>query len=111
MYDCMQRINIKNLTKDTLTNIELTHDGEGAYKKAKVKRLEKNENIEVSLYTLKVHNTCNLILTYTYKDLSNTVVVYDKLSGKDLTFITVEIKEEAGKISFNVIADNELWKY
>ena len=110
MYDFMQRINIKNLTKNTLTNIELTHDGEGGGYKAKVKKLNENENSEVSLYTMREHNTCNLLLTYTYKELNNTVVVYDKLSGNDLRFITHEIKEENGELSFNIIADNALWK-
>ena len=110
MADMMQKVIVKNLTNDILTNIQLTHDGEwnGDHKEL-IKKLKNNELREISLYTQKVTNQCNLILTYTYKDVSNTITVYDKLSGKDLRLITLEIKEVDGEIILNTIVDNELW--
>lgn len=110
MADLMQKVSVKNLTNDTLTNIQLTHDGDwnGGHKEV-IKKLNNNESREISLYTQKVNDNCNLILTYTYKDISNTIVVYNKLNGKDLRFITLEIKEVDGKIIVNTIVDNELW--
>ncbi|MDV4149420.1 hypothetical protein R0131_01080 [Clostridium sp. AL.422] len=106
----MQKVIVKNLTNDTLTNIQLTHDGEwnGDYKSS-IKKLKNNDFKEVSLYTQKVNNFCNLILTYTYKDISNTIVVYDKLSRKDLSLIILEIKEVDGEIIINTIRDNDMW--
>ncbi|MCR1950269.1 MULTISPECIES: hypothetical protein [Clostridium] len=110
MQDIMQKVVVKNLTNDIITNIKLTHDGEwnGNHKEV-IKKLKSNESREVSLYTQKVNNRCNLILTYTYKDISNTVVAYDKLSGKDLRLITLEIKEIDEKIVVNTTLNNELW--
>lgn len=110
MSDMMQRVAVRNLTNDTITGIQLTHDGKwnGNHKEV-IKKLKTNELKEISLYTQRVEENCNLILTYTYKDISNTIVVYDKLNRKDLRLITLELKDVDGAIEVNTILDNDLW--
>ena len=111
MFDFMQRVIVNNLTKYMLTNIKLTHDGKGnADYKSIIKKIKPNESKEIALYTLREHGFCNLILSYTYKDISDTFIIYDKLSGLDLRVITLNFIEENGKIIINIIVDNSLLK-
>ena len=110
VIEFMQRIIVKNLTNGSLTNIQLTHDGEGnGNYKSIIKELKSNEFREISLYTLRANKLCNLILTYTYEGISKTVIVHDKLSRNDLRLITLKINEEKEKIIINTIIDNNLW--
>ncbi|NLZ35290.1 hypothetical protein [Clostridium isatidis] len=110
MYDFMQRVIVKNLTNDSLSNISISHDGKvnGNYK-ALIKELKPMESREVQLYTLGAREACNLILSYIYKNVSNTVIVYNKLNGNDLRLIILELRDKNGEIAINTIVDNRLW--
>lgn len=110
MYEYMQRIVIKNLTDDTLTDIKLTHNGTGSGNySSEIKKIKSNESKETELFTLRAFNHCNLILTYTYKNITNTVIVYDKLIRSDLRFMLIEVREINGEITINTFKDNDLW--
>lgn len=64
---------------------------------------------EVQLYTLGAREACNLILSYIYKNVSNTVIVYNKLNCNDLRLIILELRDKNGEIAINTIVDNRLW--
>lgn len=91
--ESMQIIIVKNHTEETLYNLKLTHNGEESNDYI-IKKLKGNTNTRASLYTLKVKEACDLILEYEYKEVKKSLVVYDKLQGKDRRYIVLDITKE-----------------
>lgn len=89
----MQITIVKNHTGETLFNLKLTNNGEESTDYI-VKKLKGNTNTKASLYTLKVKEAWDLILEYEYRDVKRSLVVYDKLQGKDRRYIVLDITKE-----------------
>lgn len=101
----MQRIVIKNMTEDVLSNIEISHNGEGNYA-TNIRKIFPKEEQTTQIYTLKTEDECDLMLTYKYKEKNKTRVVYDKLNGLNKPLITLEISENNGELDVTTIIDD-----
>lgn len=103
--DYMKVVVIKNLTNEPLTNIIISHDGEGS-NKFKIKKLPPNSFQEASLYILRVKENCNFILKLDCNGITKTKVVYDKINANNLEAIILEVSDVSTDLNTNLIISN-----